>query len=370
MILVSTRRSSLLSVYQSPRFPPDMPHHGVAVRLDVSTSTTPCKAQRRNTSDEGQIELGARSPGSDTLGLSPSLAFPPRNQSHPHCAEAPTDSLSQCTKDTLELYSPEGPSPLQTNIPDELMPDELIVHDFRDLTHRCRHSGPRIKPHGSVRYRRAVFSTGDLKLGGCQLVPPAGEATGLSQHQIAHLYLSREYLGYGGHSTVFHAPFELRLDPTSDERTRVTVAVKTATVGCESHRMLHQEGELCNAFPRALMEESPKEIFGVGSDAGTTNALLQNCHGGSDFSRNTSTLPAVVPKFYGYYLPLDSGGNLEWDLHPDKPPLGPCKCEAQWRTALLLMEKCGVPINSYKSIDTHHQRYVNECLFISEGSET
>ncbi|KAI1796587.1 hypothetical protein LXA43DRAFT_986205 [Ganoderma leucocontextum] len=203
-------------------------------------------------------------------------------------------------------YCLDGLSPLETVVPDELMPDELVVHDLFNLTRRHRYSP--IKP--AVRYRRAM----PLTDGPTQLVRPATEPTeSLSQHRVAHLYLPENRLGVGNHSTVFRAPFELRLDPTSGECARVTVAVKTAAADCVSHRMLHQEALMYTAFPRTFMEESSQGLSGAHADVG--HGQSQCLNGKGRRRRGPKILPAVVPKFYGYYLPLGDDGNIMWSTH-------------------------------------------------------
>ncbi|KAI0819904.1 hypothetical protein BC628DRAFT_957052 [Trametes gibbosa] len=66
--------------------------------------------------------------------------------------------------------------------------------------------------------------------------------------------------GSGKYSMVFRAPLTLRLDPGSEARGRVSVAVKLALRKCGAHEMLRREAMLCYAFPRRMMEDRVRPI--------------------------------------------------------------------------------------------------------------
>lgn len=54
-------------------------------------------------------------------------------------------------------------------------------------------------------------------------------------------------------------------------------------------------------------------------------------------------LPPVVPKFYGYYLPVDDDGTMICHTHTGCKEDGKCVVR-NWPTRLLLLEQCGVSI--------------------------
>ncbi|KAI9060033.1 hypothetical protein FKP32DRAFT_1578650, partial [Trametes sanguinea] len=133
----------------------------------------------------------------------------------------------------------------------------------------------------------------------------------------AHLYLSTcNVLGTGGHSTVYRAPLELRLNPDSPVRSRVRVAAKLADTECGAHGMLRQEARMYDAFPKAFMEDTGSEV-----------------------------LPAIVPKFFGFYVPLLENGEVFKASHEECCGRdNNAACRVYWPSPILLVEECGEPI--------------------------
>ncbi|KAI0761357.1 hypothetical protein BD413DRAFT_617090 [Trametes elegans] len=271
-----------------------------------------------------------------------------------HTAPAPSPEedtsikLSQAEED-LAAYSLKGITPLDSFIPEELLPDELFVHDPHNVTAQ---RDPQGSSHGVVRYVRvrpkyALRPDPDA--------PP----------RVAHLYLSPEHsLGKGSHSSVYCAPLRLRLDPSSEEESRVRVAVKAAFGHCFAHYMLHKEAKLYDLFPRDFMEETevalPDNDMDDGEDEDMSVSETHSSDGEAEdvemrdtevvdvAGHSTSaeeepeimTLPPVVPKFFGFYKPAnDRQAETEGRKH------GPCfangGCDVSWPTWLLLVEECG-----------------------------
>ncbi|KAI0672151.1 hypothetical protein C8Q78DRAFT_729494 [Trametes maxima] len=303
------------------------------------------------------------------------------------------------------LYSLDGVPPLESFIPDSLLPDDLLIHDPDNITGTGVHgyvaSG---SPSSPVRYVRLYpKSSRDL--------PDAANAyVGRNPSDsacIAHLYLKeRNRLGRGHHSIVYRAPLELRLDPHSPHSRRVSVAVKAAGQTCGAHRMLNQEADIYNAFPRHLMEDvplpspspCPPRCSNVNKEsvtsvmeveqAGPQDTPLQDeahpahvsaggmscsepgsahkepadykldiapgtqVNGGEDectpdvptSSERASVIPAVVPKFFGYYVPVEADGTLcrRAHRHCDED----MRCYVTWPTGILLLEECGEELAS------------------------
>ena len=123
----------------------------------------------------------------------------------------------------------------------------------------------------------------------------------------AELYLDpEEVVGVGNHSNVYRAT--LTLPKGLSARTpdgKVTVVAKTAFPHSEHRNLLHNEAKIFNSFPKHLSEEW--------------------C-GYNMVSPLSWPVPVgpVVPKFYGYYMPI---GEKKDKLSP-----------------ILLMEECGTPV--------------------------
>ncbi|KAI8989009.1 hypothetical protein BD414DRAFT_485695 [Trametes punicea] len=324
--------------------------------------------------------------------------------------------LSIFSHDFSHLYSLDDVPPLDTFIPESLLPRDLFVHENRP---RRIANGPRQRDT-PMRYVR--------------IYPTPGPVDRPSQNPVAHLYLdpNKNSLGKGNHSTVVRAPMVLRLDPDSRARSRVSVAVKLADNECGAHAMLRQEAKLYNSFPRHLMEDTVPSLCvrwnAVPAEAsvpevqeavpaakaakceeggeGRESELVQAgvaCAHKADEAQTTSqersepamssppavvqgeresgpvqhedsistanndppqpaesekvqVLPAVVPKFYGYYAPLNPDGTPFSCEHEgcDVDSM----CYVDWPTHVLLVEECGEPVHPY-SVDTEDRR---KCL--------
>ncbi|OSD01006.1 hypothetical protein PYCCODRAFT_1370075, partial [Trametes coccinea BRFM310] len=149
--------------------------------------------------------------------------------------------------------------------------------------------------------------------------------------RVAHLYLSsRNVLGSGNHSFVYRAPLEVRLDPSSPARSRVRVAVKTADPVCGAHGMLWQEARMYNTFPKEFMEDTVRTVE-VPRDI-----------------QRTEVIPAVVPKFFGFYVPVLPNGEVFRESHERScGRYNDATCSVDWPTPILLVEECGNPIEPW-----------------------
>ncbi|KAI9060029.1 hypothetical protein FKP32DRAFT_1083589 [Trametes sanguinea] len=278
-----------------------------------------------------------------------------------------------------ELYSLAGLQPLDAFIPDSIFPEQLLVHDPHHITNTpgrapLQRDAPVTYVRIFPRRTNTTASTDTSKIGG----------------RAAHLYLSgHNRLGIGHHSTVYRAPLELRLDPSSRARSRVSVAVKVAEPACGPHAMLWQEGRLYNTFPKVFMEdvvyttdegecekeEGPaaeaQKSAGLGAeektenlegDAGASAPASQAPQSGTsegsasasakeETSANTPSststppeiIPAIVPKFFGFYAPVLPTGEISKKTHAISCGLND-RCEVNWPTPILLVEECGKPI--------------------------
>lgn len=292
------------------------------------------------------------------------------------------------------LYSLDGLEPLETFIPAALLPDELVVHDLSNVSGLC---DPDASPRAATKYVRRLPE------------PRAPSADG--PPRVAHLYLRNgNCIGKGHHGAVFAAPMRLLLDPDAHEQSVVRVAAKTAFGRCGAHEMLRCEALVYDAFPSSIMETTM-----VVDEADDTDSDV-SAHGGSgslpphdgkaegdpeqgepksvaepecgdlpvtpepqaevtapedltpavgctpeandsDEAKETQQLrlvPAIVPKFYGYYKPVDEGFASLRDMHPhcDRDS----ECDVPWPTRILLLEECGTTVDP--SLFTKDQRHV------------
>ncbi|RPD64347.1 hypothetical protein L227DRAFT_325989 [Lentinus tigrinus ALCF2SS1-6] len=182
---------------------------------------------------------------------------------------------------------------------------------------------------------------------------------------VAHLYLAQQNrLGTGNHSTVFRAPFVLELDRGSGAVSRVSVAVKTTSAECGAHYMLHQEAVMYSTFPADLMDangpDSPSGIRAAAPEAQedmpADDVALAKTDQRNVASTEENRPPPVVPRFYGYYLPIGDDDTLICNTHSKCKEDG--KCEVDWPSRILLVEECGTPIEPRDW--TYQQRL--ECL--------
>ncbi|KAI0351698.1 hypothetical protein OH77DRAFT_846935 [Trametes cingulata] len=314
--------------------------------------------------------------------------------------ESTPSTSAVAIEEDLSAYSLDGVQPLETFIPDSLFPDELLVHDVdRLLRFKVDENSDNGAPRAPVRYVRIwpKSSRDDPKASDAF----AGRVPGAPVHS-AHLYLrGLAQLGRGNHGRVYRAPLALRLDPDSDETSRVSVAVKVPSGDCEAHWMLRHEAELYNSFPRRMMEDRlvPRDSYGweweseggrAGGEEGSNRkdgnlpraedsvdaelaARPEGCEQGSvasaatlDASGDVSSfsnaameakpagpdleaaddlklLPAIVPKFFGFYSPLQEDGTVHRPVcvrHHDHGR-SYCYAEVEWPMSLLLLEECG-----------------------------
>ncbi|PIL28823.1 hypothetical protein GSI_08868 [Ganoderma sinense ZZ0214-1] len=287
-------------------------------------------------------------------------------------------------RDRADPFSLVGLSTLQTFIPHDLFPDDLLVHDPDNITKLRRHKSPstsdkpfryvRVFPNLKAPYDPFLpfnlrFST-DLKAPHTDhLMPPQPAFSNRSPKErvrVAHLYLKAgNKLGSGHHSSVFSAPLRMRLNPASAEETIVRIAAKTASGTCGAHKMLHMEASVYDSFPRQFMDD---QYYAAGTAAAPTAAQLpfdskidptaalagrlptNEGNQGAVTARRIE--PAVVPKCYGYYVAVTSDGTAIMPTHSN------CgldaTCSVSWPTHILLVEECGRPI--FPQVFTQEQK--------------
>ncbi|KAJ7151192.1 hypothetical protein C8R46DRAFT_1123518 [Mycena filopes] len=214
------------------------------------------------------------------------------------------EASCEADRDSSDAVGPaEIPIPkLEQRIARDLLPEILMVENLRYRSHSRRAKGEAANAL-VVKYRRVY--------------PVPSESPPDATRTTAHLTLpaSVPRIGSGSHANVYVA--HLTLDerfrlvsgaPKSQPTVRVAAKISTEVHG--DCAMLENEARMYNAFPDHLSEDWSG--FNVIREAATH-------HIGGEV-RVPAT--ALVPKFYGYFVPFDASAG--------KP--------------ILLMEECGVPI--------------------------
>ncbi|KAJ7186494.1 hypothetical protein C8R46DRAFT_879731 [Mycena filopes] len=217
-------------------------------------------------------------------------------------------------------------------IPEEFFPDILYVNDPDYFTQ-----------HGSYGYNRPPKALAQSRepvrkykrVAGPP--PPAPARTSppvvpkpSTNLRIAHLNMSgAPCLGTGHHSTVHRAALRLPLPLTARSPTgEVAVAAKTGFSNSEARELLQNEGKIYGAFPQHLMETS----CGFNLVAPITHPV---------------PVGAVVPKFYGYYVPVRE--DVEREKEEAATALRSFKATPAFKawdrlSPILLLQECGSPI--------------------------
>lgn len=209
---------------------------------------------------------------------------------------------------------------LEEFIPIAYFPDVLHVHDPHSVTTATVQSygyTPRANAEGPPIVYKRVF-------------PKLARDTTIDGHhdsfhvtpRVAHLHLAQQNrCGVGNHSLVHRAPLTLPEPLTAHSRNgRVRVAAKSAFASASAREMLRKEAKLYDAFPRHLMEDWCG--FNI-----VTPGLMHPVPVGP-----------VVPKLYGYYVPVK--------IVDGKEVL--CEEISGARSPILLLEECGEPVKPEK----------------------
>ncbi|KAJ7263132.1 hypothetical protein B0H12DRAFT_294139 [Mycena haematopus] len=208
---------------------------------------------------------------------------------------------------------------LEEFIPDEYFPDILYINDPDDKTaishyyygvssnkNQSLESVPRKYKRVWPRFARdtepaTAFNT-DPDCASIKVPAPPTESSSAQSSspsppavptpetnlRIARLNLSSApVLGVGNHSAVFRAALRLPapLSAAGSPTGEVAVAAKTGFSGSEARGLLRNEGKIYGAFPKHLQE-----------DWCGLNLVAPIAH--------PVPVRAVVPKFYGYYVPV------------------------------------------------------------------
>ncbi|KAF9810229.1 hypothetical protein IEO21_07071 [Rhodonia placenta] len=208
--------------------------------------------------------------------------------------ESPRKSLQEPPFDPKILA--ELPK-LEQFIPEQYFPDTLMV---------CRDN------EEPVEYVR-IFPTFDR------------DGISWEPKRVGRLWLpDLSIIGRGNHSRVRRAPLQMPEPLSAYGRHRlVTVAAKTALCVISARRFLRNEALRFNAFPKRLQQEW------CGYNLVTK-------------IRHPVPVGAVVPKFFGYYVPLDANGKPDdktWQEYDEEDDT-----EIDGLSPVLLMEECGKPV--------------------------
>ncbi|CDO76773.1 hypothetical protein BN946_scf184978.g2 [Trametes cinnabarina] len=248
-------------------------------------------------------------------------------------SESNQPTASEPEAEKVDMFSAEGLPKLEEFIPDAFFPDTLIVHD---PDRRTQHEQPSDKP---VTFRRVRYPPVNGKqLASSDAGPDVASAPDpvapASEERVAHLYLKKKNrLGEGHHSFVYRAPLTLPAPLSAHSPTgQVTVAAKLAYPHCTAHALLHNEARAYAAFP----VHAQQEYCGYN--------IVPPCH-------DPVPVGPVVPKFYGFYLPVGEDGEIIDAYAREGAQHKKCyegKCTVPWVSPILLIEECGEPVRPAK----------------------
>ncbi|KAK0190009.1 hypothetical protein F5146DRAFT_932026 [Armillaria mellea] len=210
---------------------------------------------------------------------------------------------------------------LEERIPEEYFPDILLVNDPSSATISGFPMPDRRPCSPIVRYKRVW-----PKLEPFHWTPTKEERYAASaSRRIATLNLSgAPRLGKGSHSVVLKAALRLPTPLTTQTGDScVSVAAKLALINSADRELLENEGRIYDAFPGHLQE----------SYCGY-NLVDPMVH--------PVPVGACVPKFFGYYVPVQEGK----EAARRRKTLQRIKERCRWgvRSPILLLEECGAPI--------------------------
>ncbi|KAJ7667086.1 hypothetical protein B0H17DRAFT_258578 [Mycena rosella] len=205
-----------------------------------------------------------------------------------------TDELAIPRIDDVDPFQVDGFPKLEESIPRQYLPTVLCVHD----------------PDGRVSGTEPTKDTVYYK----RIIPeqtPHPEENGSDSPRLGHLYLNRQSrVGSGHHSNVYRASFRPPSPLETASHSHVTVAVKVAVPRREAREFLDHEAATYGAFPEHLAHEFCGYMLVPGI-------------------KFPVPVGAVVPKFFGYYVPEHAGYDA---------------CNTAEPSPILLLEECGSPI--------------------------
>ncbi|KAI0752590.1 hypothetical protein C8Q80DRAFT_1147148 [Daedaleopsis nitida] len=294
-------------------------------------SEVSASAEHGNDANRGATDSAPVAPGTSdadvvmTDSIGPSVDDQPAGDDSSPTTEVPKVDAQPST-DSRNPYCVTDLPKLQEMIPEQLFPDILMVHDPHHTTRSWLSPNPGEDPP-PIKYKRVYPD-------------PKGKADAEDEprsENVAHLHLSSmNRFGAGNHSYVYRAPLTLPPPLSAQSPTgQVTVAAKLAYNRCTAHGLLHNEARVYDSLPNHVQE-----------DWCGYNVVPQ--------CRFPVPASAIVPKFYGYYLPVDEKGQVRKTQHTSCSEDHPCKVE--WPSPILLMEECGKPVEPAKF--TADQRYV------------
>ncbi|KAI0819887.1 hypothetical protein BC628DRAFT_1525296 [Trametes gibbosa] len=282
----------------------DAPESGKNIPVDVRASTPQDDASTPQCESSTEVSNGPQSPASPQT----------RSQKNRKKYRAKQKDATRVNK-----FSVKGLPKLEEFIPDALLPDVLLVHDpDRTTGHEQATDQP-------VTYRRVIHRLS----GGVAATEVTTDAP-----RVAHLHLrANNRLGEGHHSYVYRAPLTLPEPLSAHSRTgQVTVAAKLAFGWCTAHDLLHNEARTYAQVPRHAQEE----YCGFN--------IVPPC-------RFPVPIGPIVPKCYGFYLPVGEDGKIMWNKSVSAKHRGcdeDAPCEVDWLSPILLMEECGQPVQPEK----------------------
>ncbi|THH28101.1 hypothetical protein EUX98_g6081 [Antrodiella citrinella] len=234
----------------------------------------------------------------------------------------------------IDLFSISGIPKLEEKLPAQYFPDTLIVYDPHGVSMACDDRRYNYLTSKDLEMQELSEDEGEVHDTTAKadkpttfvykrVYPAPTNNDKPSDGRTAHLYMSPEHRnGVGHHSHVYLSPLELS-DPlttftsSSSRPGTVLVAAKLAIQQRNARDLLAAEAMTYDEFPAHLSD-----------DYCGYNFLMPFV------SRTPVPSCAVMPKFYGYYVPVyDESENMDENRNLRYP--------WQKRSPVLLMEHCG-----------------------------
>jgi len=218
-----------------------------------------------------------------------------------------------------QLFSVDGIPALEEKIPSQFFPTTLIVYDpydvsFGNTIDETEDNFGQLDNGTSRPVTYKLVTSDDM-----QVAEPHRE------ERTATLYLSPENrIGSGHHSFVYSAPLSLpepltTFNSSSVRKGVVSVVAKVAFQGAQARELLANEGKIYPQFKDYMSDE------------------YCGWHLISPWMKTLVPSGAVVPKFYGYYVPVDPEAPMDSEGQP---------ISRKGRSPILLIEECGSPIDA------------------------
>ena len=267
----------------------------------------------------------------DDAPSSPSDSDSAKENATTHLPPPKTLTMQKSPTKRQDPFSIAGIPKLEKFVGLDSLPDILVVYDKDDITNRCP-GGLGRKP---VFYRRTY---------------PKSERSPKNFRQAALFLDAANCIDSGRRSSVYQAPLLATLGPKGEPRKHVLVAAKIANNTCRCHQLLRDEARGYSTFPEQFFDDSDPSWASGRPLIHHHPALRPRGFPGWAAAMNPKssapreTVPPIAPKFYGYYVPIESETSMRSlaRCHRECEDFQNSNCDvSHWPKSIMLMEDCG-----------------------------